>query len=138
MEVPGLAGQEPQGGAGHHHGHHSHALHLLLDADIWHDVLQEDLPHPMDGLTHDQHHHHGHHLHLLDIHVLLHRLAVGHRVPRGGWPSAGPVDRHVEAGLSLLHHPQGHGQAGAGHAQDAGRVSACPGEDRQCVNEGIE
>ena len=79
----------------------------------------------MDGLTHDDHHHHGHHLHLLDIHVLLRALAGGHRVPHGGWPGAGPVDSHVEAGLSLIHCLEGDGLVGQedGGVQAGGRWS---------------
>jgi len=107
MEEPGLGGQETQGGAGSHLAHHDCSLSLLPAAAAWHLSLQEDILHPMDGLPHDKHHHHGHHLHMLDIHVLLRGPAGGYRVPCGGWLGAGPVDRHVEAGLPFVHHPQG-------------------------------
>ena len=107
-KVPGLAGQESQGGAGHHLDLHSDTLHNIMLAGTRHLDPQEDLHHPMVGVTHDQHHHHGHHLHMLDIHVLLHRLVDGHHVPHGGWPVVGPVDSHVEGGHVLLHHALGH------------------------------
>ena len=117
-----MVGQEPQGGTGHHPGHNSSTLHLLLHAGFWNFPLQAESDHPLDHLPHAQHHPHGDQLHLLDILLILHRLALGHRVPRGGWPGVGPVDCHVEGGLPLLHLHQGHRQGVAGQHENASRV----------------
>jgi len=107
LEEPGLGGQEPHRGVGSHLANHNGSPSLLRAATSWHLSPQEDILYPMDGLAYDQHYHHGHHIHLLDIHVLLCGLAGGYRVPCGGRPGVGPVDRHVEAGVPYVQPPQG-------------------------------
>ena len=106
MDQPGGGQQVPHSGVGQRHAYSHGAPHPFLGDVIGYKAVQEDITHSMDDLTHDQHQLHGHNLHLLDIHVLLHRLAGSHCVPCCVWPGARPVDSHIEAGLPLLHHTQ--------------------------------